>query len=137
MKNKLFILVAIGFVAGTMLTGCNRPDKKAETSQKIIQDAQQNVAEANLALQVAIEQFKKESEEKIAANEKTSLQSKQKINPCPRRNWLNWNKKNKELKEKLADFKAEGNEQWEAFRVEFSHDMDEMGKVFNDSIVNN
>jgi len=70
MKNKLYILVAIAFVAGTVLTSCNRPDKKGETSQEKIQEAQQNVAEANQALKDAIEQFKKESAEAITANEK-------------------------------------------------------------------
>jgi Ni/Co efflux regulator RcnB len=34
MKNTLFILVAIAFVAGTMLTSCNTTDKNAQTSQE-------------------------------------------------------------------------------------------------------
>jgi hypothetical protein len=142
MRNKLFILVAIAFVAGTMLAGCNSPENKAETTQEKIRDAQQNVAEANLALAAAIEQFKIESAEALTENEESIAQFKLKIADESAENkatseekLAELEQKNKELKEKLANYKAEGNEQWETFKAEFIRDMDEMGKVFNDSLV--
>ena len=76
MKNKLFILGAMAFGAGIILTGCQWLDKKAETSQEVVMDAQENVEIAKQELKNAIEQFKKESEETITANEKTSLHLK-------------------------------------------------------------
>jgi NAD-dependent DNA ligase len=45
--------------------------------------------------------------------------------------------KNMELKEKLADYKDDGNEDWNAFKVEFSHDMNALGKAFSDLTVKN
>jgi len=137
MKNILSILVAIAFVAGTMLIGCNSPDKKAETSQEIIRDAQQNVAEANLALKDAIEQFKKESEEKLIANEKNIAAIQAKNLAMSENKLAELEQKNNELKEKLANYKAEGNEHWNSFKSEFSHDMNELGKAFSDLTVNN
>jgi hypothetical protein len=137
MKYTLFILVSTAFVAGTMLTSCNTPDKKAETSQDKVQVAQQNVADANQALQVAIEQFKKESEAAITANEKNIAAFKVENKAISDKKLAELELKNKELKEKLASYKEDGNEQWEAFRAEFSRDMEELGKVFGDSTVNN
>jgi type VI protein secretion system component VasK len=95
------------------------------------------VADANQALQEAIDQFKKESEEKITANEKNIAAIKAKNKAMSDNKLAELEQKNKELKEILANYKEDGNEQWEAFRAEFSRDMDELGKVFSDSLVNN
>jgi hypothetical protein len=45
----------------------------------MVQDAKQDVAEANLAMNNAIAEFKLESAELITANEKKSLNSKTKL----------------------------------------------------------
>lgn len=45
--------------------------------------------------------------------------------------------KNKALKEKLAEYKEDGNEQRKSFKTEFNHDMKELGKAFSDLTVNN
>ena len=37
-----------------------------------------------------------------------------------------------DMKNKLDDYKTEGKENWEIFKSEFSNDMDELGKAFND-----
>jgi hypothetical protein len=45
--------------------------------------------------------------------------------------------RNKELKEKLENYKGEGKENWENFKKEFSHDMVELGKAIKDLSINN
>ena len=94
-------------------------------------------------MKVAIEELKKESAEAITANEKNIVAFKVKIADEKAENKAMSEKKlpeleqkNKELKEKLADYKEDGNEQWETFKAEFSRDMDELRKVFSDSIAN-
>ena len=37
----------------------------------------------------------------------------------------------------MDEYKAEGKEQWEEFKAEFSRDMDELGKAFKDLTVKN
>jgi hypothetical protein len=37
----------------------------------------------------------------------------------------------------MEDYKVDTKEQWESFKTEFSHDMDEMGKAFKDLTVKN
>lgn len=144
MKNKLLILVAIAFASGTMLTSCNSLNKKADASQDKVQDAKHNVAEANLDLNLAIEEFKKKSVDAIAANEKNIAEFKAKIADENTENKTILEKKldemeqkNNELKEKLADYKNNGNEQWNEFKDEFSHDMNKLGKAFHDLTVKN
>jgi hypothetical protein len=38
---------------------------------------------------------------------------------------------------KMANYKADSQEQWESFKSEFTHDMDEMEKAVKDLTVNN
>ena len=40
-----------------------------------------------------------------------------------------------DMKNKLDDYKTEGKEKWEVFKTEFSQDMDELDKAFNDFTV--
>ncbi len=39
--------------------------------------------------------------------------------------------------QKMNDYKANGKENWEIFKKEFNHDMDELGKAFKDLTVKN
>jgi hypothetical protein len=45
--------------------------------------------------------------------------------------------KDRELKERLTDYKEVENEQWKSFQTEFNTDMKELGKAFSDLTVNN
>ena len=144
MKNRLFNLAAIVFVSGILLTGCNIKDKNSGKSQDMVEDAKENVAEANLALNSAIEQFKEESAEAIAKNEDRIASFKIKIAEENAENKValeeklaELEQKNTELKEKLADYKNDGSEKWDAFKVEFNHDINELGKAFSDLTVKN
>lgn len=40
--------------------------------------------------------------------------------------------KNQSLKSKLRDFKDESNDKWESFKIEFKHDMDNLGQALKD-----
>ena len=44
--------------------------------------------------------------------------------------------KNRELKQKLDNYETSQSD-WEAFKTEFNHDMDEFGKAFKDLTVDN
>lgn len=144
MKNRLFNLASIVFVSGILFTGCNMNNKNADKSQDKVHDAKQNVVEANQALNNAIEEFKKESEEIFAANEKRIAEFKVKIAEEKLENKAILEKrldemeqKNIEMKKKLASYKNDGNEKWNTFKDEFNHDMKELGKAFKDLTVKN
>jgi len=40
--------------------------------------------------------------------------------------------KNRDLKEKLENYKDEGESKWEEFKTNFNHDMDAIGKTISD-----
>ncbi|MFN0047523.1 MAG: hypothetical protein ACKVOU_00200 [Cytophagales bacterium] len=41
------------------------------------------------------------------------------------------------MKKKMDDYKEDGKENWEKFKTEFNHDMDEIGNAFKDLTVKN
>lgn len=41
------------------------------------------------------------------------------------------------MKKKMDDYNMDGKENWEKFKTEFNHDMDELGQAFKDLTVNN
>jgi hypothetical protein len=45
--------------------------------------------------------------------------------------------KNKNLKQKMDDYKVTGKTEWEQFKSEFNRDMEKLGKAFQDLVVNN
>ena len=41
------------------------------------------------------------------------------------------------MKKKMDDYKAEGKDKWNEFKIEFNRDMEEIGKAFKDLTVKN
>ena len=41
------------------------------------------------------------------------------------------------MKQKMADYKENGKDNWKEFKAEFNHDMDELGDAFRDLTKNN
>jgi hypothetical protein len=148
MKKIILKLAVALFLPVTMLTSCQSAATKAENSGDKVQDARENVAEAkqelNQALIDSVMLFRKISDEKISKNEKTIAEFRVKIAKERKENRVRYEKnlavleqKNLDLKKKLAEYKEERNQDWNEFRTEFNHDMDELGKAFDDLTVNN
>jgi peptidoglycan hydrolase CwlO-like protein len=142
MKNTILTLATAAFVAGTMLTGCQSSAKKVENAENKVQDAKEKVVEAkqelNKDLNDSIQLFKKESEEKIVANEKSITELKAKIaNEKKEHRAKNEKKlaeleqKNSNLRKRLADYdyNEQARSRWTSFKMEFNHDMDALGKA--------
>lgn len=49
----------------------------------------------------------------------------------------NLEKKNDRLRSKLADYKDDSKDNWQSFKREFNHDMDELGTAINDLFKDN
>ena len=144
MKNKLCNLAALVFVSGILLTACKMKDKNAEKSQEMVENAKENLSEAGLALSSAIAEFKEEAAKTIAKNEESIARFKIKIAEENAGNKVvledklaEMEKTNTELKAKLAGYKNDGHKKWDAFKVEFNHDMKELGKAFSNLTVKN
>ncbi len=151
MRSRLIFLASTVFIAGTFISGCNMLDKKPVTSQDKVQEAKVNVVDASMALNQSFEQFKLKSDYAIATNEKRIRDLKfksaaekdensYKSLEDKGENKANYDKqvaalelKNTELKMKLTNYKEDNN--WEAFKTEFNHEMNELGKAVGDLTV--
>jgi hypothetical protein len=150
-KKTISTLAIATLLASTVLTSCNSSSEKVEDAKTDVADAKTDMADANKDLAVAkeeyladVEKYRYETAERIAANDRSIAEFKIRVNSEKKAARADYEKKIAELEQKNSDMKsrmdgynADGKEKWEAFKTEFSHDMDELGKAFNDLTVKN
>ncbi len=138
MKKPLITFVIITIMTGSAFIGCRSSSEKVENAQENLIEAENKVVDAkqdlNEALNDSIQQFRRESDAKIIAHEKSISDFKARIAKEKIQNRAKYEKKlaeleNKstDLKKKLDDYKESGKEQWEKFKIEFNNELDEMG----------
>jgi len=133
MKNKYFILAVIVFIVGSLFTGCNN---NRENSKDEVEQANQDMIDAQVQFEKEWQQFKSDAELKINANQNkiddfkvamktTSAKFKAKYE----NEVLTLEQKNIELKKKLNEYKYERKDDWEKFKKELNNDMDSVGNA--------
>lgn len=139
-------------MAGTIFTGCQSSVQKQEAARAKVQDARQDLNAAQkeasaigqeLATAEEWATFKSESEVKIRENEIRITELNVKMNKpgetfdeLYKKRIANLELQNKEMRSRLAEYeKSQSN--WESFKREFNHDMDELGKALKDLTVDN
>jgi len=145
MKNKLFILPAIVSIAGLLFFGCETNREKEVTDAKEnVEQANQELKDAQAQYESEWQQFKYEAELKIAANEKRIEELKAEIKTAGKKfkaEYINevWKleQKNIELKKKISEYKYEGKDKWEEFKQEFNDDMEGLGNAVRDIFTKN
>jgi len=144
MKKSIVTIVALSLVATALLSSCNTSAKKVEKAEQELKEAEAKLETANAEYQADIENFRADRALQIEANEKRIAELKQSIATQKKDAKAAYQKKideleqmNNEMKVKMNDYKANGIENWENFKSEFSRDMDELGKSINDFTVNN
>ena len=71
MKNTIFTFAAIGFMAGILLTGCEKTsEQRVKNANENVGDAKQELKNAQTKYLAEWQTFKRESEQTIEANEK-------------------------------------------------------------------
>lgn len=141
MKKTLFTMAIMVSMVFTMFIGCQSSSKKVENAQENVVKANE---ELNQALKDSIQQYRIATQEKLIANEKQLAEYKAKIAIQKKENKAKYEEelaklvqKNNDLKIKLENYNEENEVKWEAFKTEFNHDMDELGKAFKDLTVKN
>jgi hypothetical protein len=138
MKTLTFAFAMTMLLAGTLFTGCESAAQKDETN------AEQELKEAQrVATAEEWKAFKIETEAKIAKNEIRIGELRVKLNQPGTTfdNSLanridNLEQKNKDLRIRLGNY-GQNQSNWDSFKREFNHDMDELGKALADFTVNN
>jgi len=144
MKKSILVFSAFALMAAMGLTGCNSPAKKVEEAQNDVKEANKGLAKANEEYLEDMESYRKETADKIAANDKSIAEFNSRIKEQKREAAADYKlkiskleQKNSDMKKHLDEYKAEGKENWEKFKTEFNHDMEELGKAFKDLTVKN
>ena len=143
MKKTIFTIAVAMLIAGTTFTSCRSSSKKVEDAQDKVEAAQDKVAEAkeelNQVIKDSILQFKKESDAKIEAHEKSIAEFKTRIANEKKENKAKYEKrlaelelKNTDMKKRLDEYQAKGKEDWETFKDEFTKDMEALNESFRE-----
>ncbi len=153
MKNSIMLFIVTTFLAGTILTGCQTSAEKVEDAKANVTDAKQDLkdvkAEASAdeqkaANEAAWMEYKAGVETTIDANDAMIADIKAKMKKTGKTMDKLYNQqidaieqKNKELRARINGYKATTQSDWESFKREFDHDMDELGAALKDLTVNN
>lgn len=144
MKNTFIRTSIIAFTACTLFTSCMSSKKKLDNAETKVAEAKKDLDKANEEYRADMANYRKETSEKIAANEKSINEFNEKIADKNEETETTYEQKiaelklkNNEMKKKMLDYKDDGKQNWEKFKNEFSHDMDELGKAFKGLTVKN
>lgn len=152
MKKSILTLAIATFVVGLILTSCKPNTEKEQDAQDSVDSANVAVEEAEEDLDIAKrtataeewQEFKDATNAKIEENNAKIAELKLKIKKAGndidqtyQNNIDTIEKKNKNLKAKLDSYKNDVDSDWQSFKREFNHDMDELGQSLKDFTVNN
>ncbi len=151
-KTIISYAIASSLISGVIFTGCQSASQEEENAKENVQDAKEELKEvrddANKEAQkvASAEEwnaFKIETEEKIRNNENRIAELKMKMNKPGKildglyeKRIETLEQRNNELKARLGNYEKNQSD-WESFKREFNHDMDELGQAFKDITVDN
>lgn len=153
MKSLIInFVVALVILAHAMFTGCqssaskmDSANDKVEEAREDLKDAQQDAHAEAVKLATAEEwtAFKTESDVKIKDNQiridelKVKMKKPgQTFDEMYAKSIENLEQKNRDLKTRIGAYETNQSD-WESFKREFNHDMDEVGQALRDLTVNN
>lgn len=144
MKKSILTLAAFAFITGAVITSCNTPAEKVGIAQDNVTAANDDLDKANAEYLVDIENYRKEAAAKIVANDKSIAEFNARIESKKEAAKTDYKKKvaeleqkNTDIKRRLDEYKAEGKDNWEIFKMEFSRDLEKLGKAFKDLAIKN
>ncbi len=138
MKKSFLALSATALLMLTLfVSSCTTPAQKVEDAKAKVDEANENLDKAQEEYLLDITNFKKETNDKIAANDELIASLKQTMATLKKEEKESYQKRvtdlelrNRTLHEKMKEYKGQGKENWENFKKEFNHDMEELGKAF-------
>ncbi|MFV8376141.1 hypothetical protein [Flavobacterium sp. LB1P62] len=152
MKKTIYTLALTTFVAGTVLVGCQTSTKKEEIAQDKVAAAREDVKDAKEELTDARKEataeewkaFKDQTNTTVNENEMRIVDLKAKIKKTGNsidamyvKKVEELEQKNKDLKVKVETYKNDRNSDWESFKREYTHDINELGDALRDVTIDN
>lgn len=140
--KKRSVLIALG--VGLALSACTTSADRVADAKENVADARKELAEARDEHFLDMEKFRKQTADKIAANNATLADFKarmaqdrsvtgEKFNT----NIRQLEEKNDALKRKINEYQTNNKTDWDRFKDEFNRDMTELGKALKNLSVEN
>lgn len=143
-KRILTIATAAILITGAVFTSCNTPTENLEDAKANVEDAKDDLIDANQEYIKDMENFKTETDKTIETNILSIAAFKSRIEIEKKEAKAEYikkidelEKKNTDIKKRIDDYNAAGKENWENFKAEFNHDMENLGQAFYDLSHNN
>ena len=143
-SKNVIALAVWALIACTAFISCTSPAKKVENAQENVEDANKALEKANQEYLADIEKYRVETNEKIIANEKSLLEFKIQVANEKKEVKAEYNRKiaeleakNANMKRNMDEYKPDGKDNWENFKLEFNRDMNELGDALRDLTVKN
>lgn len=141
---KIRFLAALTLSLSIFIFSCSSPAENREDAAYDAEEANKELEEANQAYLEDIENYRSEVQLSIAYNDSLIVSHREIMkkrgltkNPFYKTEIENLEAQNKTLKEKMDNYKGEGEDNWAIFKEEFTHDMSELGSALKDLTVNN
>jgi hypothetical protein len=132
-SKVLALFTVLGFFL--FLTSCDTGAKKVDNAQENVVEAEKDLQEAKEEYVADMENYRMLTAEKIAANEKSIAEfnarvetEKKEVRADYKQKITELEQKNSDMKRKLDNYQEEGKENWEIFKTEFGKDMDNLGE---------
>jgi predicted nucleic acid-binding Zn-ribbon protein len=120
-----------------LLVACQKPEQKVEDAKDKVTNAKQDLneatREARTAWQEAYLKFKRDNDTEIAANERRIIDLRKDVSKLDERYRSNYNvrideleKRNNDLRDRVSNYKDEGDVKWEEFTKATNRDMDDL-----------
>lgn len=139
MKKTISILFIAAVMGGTIVTGCQSSEQKVDNAQNKVINAKFDLNDARIAYHAEIENYRKITANKIAANNKSLSDFKARIEVQKyaakedyKKKISELEQKNSDLKKTMDDYKEQGKENWEKFKSDLNKRIDELALAFKD-----
>ena len=140
MNNRTVVFAVMSLMTGMLLPGCAKTtEQKLDSAKESVGEARQELQDTRTAYAAEWQTFKHESEQTITANETKIDAFKDRMDHSGTKIKAKYTKdiaaleqSNRNLKQKLDNYKDEGQTKWEEFKTNFNHDMDAVGKTMTD-----
>lgn len=145
MKKTIFTLVVAMFIAAAVFASCKPPAKEEKEASEKVQQANEELVEAQKAATAEEWQaFKKSGDSIIKKNEERIAELKLEMKKTGKSIDAKYEKsiaaleqKNEHLKVEIKTYKNDANADWQSFKREFEHDTYELGQALKDVMVDN
>lgn len=130
---------------GLSLNSCyNSPAENKKAAENDVKKSNEALEKANQEYLEDIAEYRSDVKIQIAHNDSLIKKHKETLaenglssDPYFMEQIENMENQNKELQDKMDNYKGEGKDNWTIFKEEYDHDMEELGKAIKDLVIKN